>query len=223
MVLVAGIDDPHKVGQTNSASSNEERRPKDRKSGRDRRLRWGGGGAYAGAPVTRTGPAAARSNLAQLGGSLTEQTIRLVVKHMLSLHHIHGLGVSPRASGKYRAGADFSDDKAMVRPGVATRVGSRETGVDPSAGLWAEELNGCWCRPIGAWTPSQPVGYQGDISTFLLCSKGARRWAPLRAPPRLRLPTGTRQTRQCLRYSFQTGVRRCEYHANPPSGADVAP
>jgi hypothetical protein len=126
------------------------------------------------------------------------------------------LGWSPRASGKYRADADFSDDKAMVRPSVATRVGSRETGVDPSAGLWAEELNGCRCRPIGAWTPSQPVGCQGDI---LLCSKGARRWAPLRAPPRLRSPTGTRQTRQCLRYSFQTGVRRYEYHANPALGA----
>src|SRR5207244_84431 len=55
---------------------------------RDRRLRWGGGGAYAGAPVTRTGPAAARSNPAQLGGSLTEQTIRLVMEHRLSLHHI---------------------------------------------------------------------------------------------------------------------------------------
>src|SRR6202158_2075021 len=71
-------------------------------------------------------------------------------------------------------------------------------------------------RPIGAWTPSQPVGCQGDI---LLCSKGARRWAPLRAPPRLRSPTGTRQTRQCLRYCFQTGVRRYEYHANPALGA----
>src|SRR5436305_1447979 len=30
------------------------------------------------------------------------------------------------------------------------------------------------CRPIGAWTRSQPVGCQGDISTFLLCAKGAR-------------------------------------------------
>src|ERR1700736_6523783 len=51
---------------------------------RDRLRRWGGGGAHAGAPVTRTGAAAARSNPAQLGGSLTEQTIRLVVKHVCS-------------------------------------------------------------------------------------------------------------------------------------------
>ena len=125
------------------------------------------------------------------------------------------LGWSPRASGKYRAGADFSDDKAMVRPGVATRGGSRETGVDPSAGLWAEELNGCRCRPIGAWTPSQPVGCQGDI---LLCSKGARRWAPLRAPPRLRSPTGTRQTRQCLRYSCRPACADMSIMPIPPSG-----
>src|SRR6202162_1972441 len=59
---------------------------------RDRLRRWGGGGAHAGAPVTRTSPAAARSNPAQLGGSLTEQKIRLVVEHVLSLHHIHCLG-----------------------------------------------------------------------------------------------------------------------------------
>ena len=49
-----------------------------------------------------------------------------------------------------------------------------------------------------------------------------KRCSPLGAaegPPRLRSPTGTRQTRQCLRYSFQTGVRRYEYHANPALGA----
>jgi hypothetical protein len=59
---------------------------------RDRLRRWGGGGAHAGAPVTRTSPAAARSHPAQLGGSLTEQTFRLVVEHVLSLHHIHCSG-----------------------------------------------------------------------------------------------------------------------------------
>jgi hypothetical protein len=59
---------------------------------RARLRRWGGEGAPAGAPVTRTSPAAARSNPAQLGGSLTEQTIRLVVEHVLSLHHIHCSG-----------------------------------------------------------------------------------------------------------------------------------
>jgi hypothetical protein len=64
--------------------------PRARKGRRLRR--WGGGVAHAGAPVTRTSPAAARSNPAQLGGSLTEQKIRLVVEHVLSLHHIHCLG-----------------------------------------------------------------------------------------------------------------------------------
>src|SRR5262249_28377293 len=82
-------------------------------------------------------------------------------------------------------------------------LAAKRLGLTPVPVDGAEELKGRRYRPIGAWTRSQPVGCQGDISTFLFCSKGARRWAPMTAPPRLRSPTGTRQTRQCLRYSAE--------------------
>src|SRR5215831_2342222 len=108
---------------------------------RDRLRRWGGGGAHAGAPVTRTSPAAARSHPAQLGGSLTEQKIRLVVAHVLSLHHIHcSGGAHEQAESTGRA-----QILAMTRrwsPRVATGVGSQKTGVDPSAGLCGRRTEG---------------------------------------------------------------------------------
>src|ERR1700687_4731670 len=51
------------------------------------------------------------------------------------------LGRSPRASGKYRAGADFSDYKAMSARVGPQGAAAERLGLTQVPGLWAEELD----------------------------------------------------------------------------------
>jgi len=134
---------------------------------------------------------------------------------VLSLHHIRGLGgahAQAESTGRAQILAMTRRWSARVWPrgSAAERVGLTQV---PVMGRRAERV------PVPAYRrmDALPACRMSRGHSTLL-----KRCSPLgaaEAPPRLRSPTGTRQTRQCLRYCFQTGVRRYEYHANPALGA----
>jgi hypothetical protein len=122
---------------------------------------------------------------------------------VLSLHHIHCLG-GAHAQAESTGRAQILAMTRRWSPRVATGVGSQKTGVDPSAGLCGRRTEGAQVQAYRR-LDTLPAGRmsRGHFYSSTMLKRCSPLGAPMRALPRLRSPTGTRQTRQCLRYAFR--------------------
>ena len=92
----------------------------------------------------------------------------------------------------------------MVPPVWPRGLAAKRLGLTQVPVYVAEELKGHRCRAYRR-LDTLPAGRmsRGHFYSSTMLKRCSPLGAPMRALPHLRSPTGTRQTRQCLRYAFR--------------------